>query len=90
VKRSQHGAQFGGSVQQLRREGRLEVGEILGQENLIFEFRARPEAIRRNLAVSALRLRPTPSAMLQATETAARRIWLTRPYLSLSGKCAVV
>jgi hypothetical protein len=32
---------------------------------------------------------PLPSAMLLATETAARRIWLVSPYISVAGNSRV-
>lgn len=46
---------------------------------------ADPNAISRNLLKSSLPLRLHPSDIFEGIETAARLIWLTIPYFSLSG-----
>src|SRR4051794_32964873 len=48
--------------------------------------KSEPVAISTNLAKSARDMRALPSAMLEETETAARRIWLVSPKRSESGK----
>jgi hypothetical protein len=45
-----------------------------------------PIAIERNLSYSRVRRRPYPSAMLDGTDTAARRICDVNPYISSLGK----
>ena len=47
-----------------------------------FHFTKRPLAIETWFAYSRRCMRPLPSAMFAGTETAARRIWLVRPYIS--------
>jgi hypothetical protein len=45
-----------------------------------------PYAMLRWLRYSLVDVRPWPSAMFDGTETAARRIWLVKPYFSSRGQ----
>jgi hypothetical protein len=48
-----------------------------------------PRAIMRKRRSSESDPRPTPSAILETADTAARRIWLANPYRSRAGNTSV-
>ena len=64
----------------------VEIAKSLGNGDLCFEFHQRTLRHREKMQKSRVELRPCPSAMLDGTETAARRIWLVKAYISVLGK----
>ncbi len=63
---------------------------LCAMESWASSSKAEPIAMSRKRAKSAEVLRDDPSAILEGMETAARCIWLIKPYFSFEGKLSVI